>query len=260
MILRRAATALKEQNWTTILIEFVLLVCGVFLGIQVANWNQALADARLGRAYTARLTADLQKDLASRREIVAYYRAVLDSVERTDALLADPQSDPKALLINAYRASEVTYRASSNATWSEIVSSGDTGLLPPELARNAGEYFAIDTARVSVDLLTGSAYRHRVRSIIPLRIDKALRTGCSDTRDGAQEITGFMQDCTLDIDTGLVSKTAAALRDDPAVHAELRHHYSGVYSAHANISGNVVKIERALATVNGPTRPTEALP
>ncbi len=37
MILRRFSQSLKEQNWTAIGIEFVLLVLGVFLGIQVAN-------------------------------------------------------------------------------------------------------------------------------------------------------------------------------------------------------------------------------
>ena len=41
MILRRFSQSLKEQNWTAIAIEFVLLVAGVFLGIQVANWNAA---------------------------------------------------------------------------------------------------------------------------------------------------------------------------------------------------------------------------
>ena len=40
MILRRLAHNLREQNWTAIAIEFVLLVLGVFLGIQVANWNE----------------------------------------------------------------------------------------------------------------------------------------------------------------------------------------------------------------------------
>ena len=43
MLLRRLANALKEQNWTTILIEFFLLVSGVFLGIQAANWNEQRA-------------------------------------------------------------------------------------------------------------------------------------------------------------------------------------------------------------------------
>jgi hypothetical protein len=44
MIFRRLAQHLREQNWTAIFIEFVLLVVGVFLGIQVANWNQARID------------------------------------------------------------------------------------------------------------------------------------------------------------------------------------------------------------------------
>ncbi len=34
MILRRLSQSLKEQNWMAICIEFVLLVVGVFLGIQ----------------------------------------------------------------------------------------------------------------------------------------------------------------------------------------------------------------------------------
>jgi hypothetical protein len=40
MILRRITGHVKAQNWTAIWIEFVLLVIGVFLGIQVANWNE----------------------------------------------------------------------------------------------------------------------------------------------------------------------------------------------------------------------------
>ena len=39
MILRRITEHVKAQNWTAIWIQFVLLVSGVFLGIQVANWK-----------------------------------------------------------------------------------------------------------------------------------------------------------------------------------------------------------------------------
>ena len=46
MIFRRLARHLREQNWTAIFIEFVLLVLGVFLGIQVANWNSDAIDRR----------------------------------------------------------------------------------------------------------------------------------------------------------------------------------------------------------------------
>ena len=46
MILRRLTTALRKQDWATVLIEILILVLGVFLGLQVNNWNEArqLAD------------------------------------------------------------------------------------------------------------------------------------------------------------------------------------------------------------------------
>jgi hypothetical protein len=137
MLLHRFARSLTDQNWMAIAIEFVLLVLGVFLGIQVSNWNQGLADQRLGRAYSARLATDLRQDLASRRRLVAYYATVLASIERTDALLANPQSDTEELAAAAYRASEINFIPSARATWDEIVSSGDTGLLPRDAARLA---------------------------------------------------------------------------------------------------------------------------
>lgn len=57
-MLRRMTQALREQNWTTILVEFVLLVCGVFLGIQAANWNATQQDHALEAEYIARLQQD----------------------------------------------------------------------------------------------------------------------------------------------------------------------------------------------------------
>ena len=47
MILSRLTQSMREQNWTAIWIEFVLLVGGVFLGIQVSNWNAARTHFRL---------------------------------------------------------------------------------------------------------------------------------------------------------------------------------------------------------------------
>ena len=260
MILRRLSQSVKEQNWTAILIEFVLLVLGVFLGIQVSNWNQSLADERLGRAFAARLVADLEHDLASRRQLVAYYGVVLDSVERTDTLLADPKSDPRELVSAAYRASEINYNPSARTTWDEIVSSGDAGLLPRDAARRVAEYYAFDSSRDVYAILTNSAYRHRVRNIIPLAVQKAIRTGCSDVRDEMLFITGFMPGCRLDVAPETIAATAAALRADPVVRESLRYQYSDVYSARINISGDVVAIEGALAALERQRHQAKASP
>jgi hypothetical protein len=60
-------------------------------------------------------------------------------------------------VFNAYRATEINFRAPTRATWDEIVSTGDTGLLPRDVVVSAGEYFAFDTARNHLDILNVSA-------------------------------------------------------------------------------------------------------
>ena len=71
MILRRLTQSLKAQNRTAIWIEFVLLVLGVFLGIQVSNWNAARAEDAKAQAYLARIHGNLESDVQSihRREL-----------------------------------------------------------------------------------------------------------------------------------------------------------------------------------------------
>ena len=47
MILRRITQHVKDQNWTAVAIDLVIVVVGVFLGIQLGNWNaERLAQQR----------------------------------------------------------------------------------------------------------------------------------------------------------------------------------------------------------------------
>jgi len=41
MILRRITEHVKDQNWFAVGIDFFIVVVGVFIGIQVSNWNEA---------------------------------------------------------------------------------------------------------------------------------------------------------------------------------------------------------------------------
>ena len=60
MILRRLTDALRKQDWFTVVIETLIVVLGVFLGLQVNNWNEARA-AESRRAEIIRaLATDLR--------------------------------------------------------------------------------------------------------------------------------------------------------------------------------------------------------
>ena len=41
MILRRIAENIRSQNWFAVSVEFVIVVVGVFMGLQVQDWNEA---------------------------------------------------------------------------------------------------------------------------------------------------------------------------------------------------------------------------
>ncbi len=241
---------MKKQHWTGVFIELVIVIVGVFIGLQVNNWNQARADARLGQDYVKRLTHDLQENLAGLRAEVAYYSAVLESVQRTDELLRAADPDPRALVVNAYRATEISYSAPVRATWDQIVSSGHLGLLPAGAVESGlSQYYAFDTAQDIYRAGLNSGYRQTARQIIPMSIQIAMRAGCSDERDQRGNIVGFARNCDLDVSPADLKDVAAALRGDPAVLADLRYQYSFAVSATLNLGGIEKRVEEALAAL-----------
>ena len=44
MILRRIKSHIEKENWFAVFIDFIIVVVGVFIGLQVANWNDARAE------------------------------------------------------------------------------------------------------------------------------------------------------------------------------------------------------------------------
>ena len=52
MILQRLATSIRNQDWFTVVIETLIVVFGVFIGLQVNTWSGARADRAAWSAPT----------------------------------------------------------------------------------------------------------------------------------------------------------------------------------------------------------------
>ncbi len=63
MILRRVIEHVKAQNWTAVALDFVIVVVGVFIGIQVSNWNAARANQGIVAAHLSEIAEDLETHL-----------------------------------------------------------------------------------------------------------------------------------------------------------------------------------------------------
>jgi hypothetical protein len=65
VLLRRVIEHVRHQDWTLVWIDLAIVVLGVFIGMQVSNWNETRADRAAYEAALARLGAEIDTNLAS---------------------------------------------------------------------------------------------------------------------------------------------------------------------------------------------------
>ena len=101
MILRRISESLRRQDWATVLLEIVIVVLGVFIGIEVANWNAANADQREQIRLLSELSADLAADIREIEDVRAAAGIRVKAIE--DLLREDEGSARTALSDSEFR-------------------------------------------------------------------------------------------------------------------------------------------------------------
>ncbi len=63
MLLRRITEHVKAQNWFAVGLDFMIVIVGVFIGIQVANWNETRGDRHREAQILNEVAADLRADI-----------------------------------------------------------------------------------------------------------------------------------------------------------------------------------------------------
>lgn len=96
MILRSLMKHVNDQNWIAVFIDFMIVVVGVFIGIQVSNWNTARQEHNLEREYLGRLAEDLSRSVENAdQNIVAMerqYRLLGIVLDKLDTCTLDEES------------------------------------------------------------------------------------------------------------------------------------------------------------------------
>jgi len=65
MLLRRVTKHISNQNWFAVFIDFLIVVIGVFIGIQVANWNTAISNQAAYQQALQRFEAESKDNIDS---------------------------------------------------------------------------------------------------------------------------------------------------------------------------------------------------
>lgn len=139
MTLRRFTKHIREQNWIAIGIEFVIVVLGVFLGIQVSNWNAARHQAAAERATLARLLEEFETVEGELARAVSRYATTIESAGAVIAALraGQPPAEEAAFRQRLRDAQYVWDAPAQSVTYSEMVSTGELSRLSQASLRAA---------------------------------------------------------------------------------------------------------------------------
>tara|TARA_R110000787_G_scaffold263916_1_gene369811 strand:- start:1095 stop:1841 length:747 start_codon:yes stop_codon:yes gene_type:complete len=136
VILRRLATAFHKQDWFTVVIETLIVMFGVFLGLQVNNWNQA----RFERADTHNVLERLERDFELQRTLtsrsIRQQELLLEATSRLITGIRAGELDEQTLNEDLALVDSVSTFPGPSAAFQELVSTGRMRLIANEDLRD----------------------------------------------------------------------------------------------------------------------------
>ena len=229
MLLRRITQHVKAQNWFAVGLDFLIVVVGVFIGIQVSNWNAARVDQDRALGYLERINANLDADIKDIEIRTEFWRKVADygATGLAYAETSDASTNSAWEMVLAYfQASQVAELIPSQATYDELKSAGELGLITNHEIRNALTNYYLFTAAPSVT--ERPPYREHVRGIIPLNVQQYIWNSCY-VSDGTGDQD--MRACPSPISGARATEIADAISSDTALMRELRYWMSSMHVA-----------------------------
>lgn len=144
MILRSVMKHVRDQNWFAVGVDLLIVVVGVFIGIQVSNWNQSRVDSNTESTYLELLQRDLrttiedaEKQIAFEQYQVRLANAALPLIEQQPSELRRRKLGMILTQLGARRTLKI-----DSPTFLDLRSSGRLGLIAdPELRSFIVSYF-----------------------------------------------------------------------------------------------------------------------
>jgi hypothetical protein len=218
MLLRRITQHAREQNWTAICIDFVIVVVGVFIGIQVSNWNEERVSHDAERAFIEAVRDEIAQNIEDTQGFMEMLSSVRQhgyrSLETYDAD-ASCQQDCWARLVEFFIASQWIDVRTNHSMYDEIKRSGQ----PRDLALKATltRYYGT-TEQITIIASQLPQYRQLVRSIIPASVQQSMWEQCIGIA-GRQQI--MKPDCVAPISDAEASAIIDTLRDHDEIYPTL---------------------------------------
>ncbi len=186
MILRSLTKHVNDQNWFAVFIDFIIVVFGVFVGIQVANWN----DEQAFHSKETQLLSELKREIEKGIDITKHkgdgYAQVAAAGKRALAVLFDDgkcKTDCWLTLVDFMHASQWQDARISHSIYDEM---RRLGLPRDRTIIEKVESFLAQNENSALSLDDKPFYRSGIRQLIPADVQDYYWSNCYTMVRGAE--------------------------------------------------------------------------
>ena len=94
MLLRSITSHVRSQNWFAVGLDFVIVVVGIFVGLQVDGWNEGRKERVRERAAIEQLLSDFASNGAIVARMVEFHREKVEELTFVMDVLTSGELDP----------------------------------------------------------------------------------------------------------------------------------------------------------------------
>ena len=226
MLLRSVTKHVNDQNWFAVILDLAIVVIGVFIGIEVSNWNAERAGEEKAEILIDRLHSDLGYDNEVTTSMLNYQAVVRSyAITAIDGLNGKETVSDEQLVIAAYQASQISEPWSYRAAYDELLSGGKFDLIKSDELKSLILGYYSDSWAEQAEMNARAPYREYIRGVIPFLIQDTIRSECGDIEVPVAQTFGFIlpDTCDLQLPDELFNKAAAYLRSQPEMLINLQY-------------------------------------
>lgn len=247
MIFRSVKAHIEKENWFAVGVDFFIVVVGVFIGIQVANWNEqrSFYDWETELLYELRKEAEASI-LASNQKIHSYQQVVAAGKRSLDFLSSNASCEAECwlILIDFMHASQWQSVAIPKATYESMRS---LGLPKDSRIIEAAEAYHAQNRDGAQAFSILPYYRSVVRRLVPIDVQDFYWRNCYSIIDGVET---YKLDCAKGATDAIALKAVEEIAQNPEIKPHLTEWISGATLLPISLSSQNVTTERAIAAID----------
>lgn len=168
----RFSAALKQQDWTAVIVELLVVVIGVLLALELNQWAEGHQTRLLEHTYLLRLKEDLQMERGEADRFKTIANSRLEAIALLEAIARNPSmriKDPRSVVCAIATVSWGSFPPIHNISYQELQNTGRTSLIRSIALRRAlaGHYATLaDFERPGLDRVGQDRFESKAAGLL----------------------------------------------------------------------------------------------